>query len=86
MAGGKKMITSEFCCCRCGAKGMPIARKQSKQREKGHLKKLWCIHCKDEVNHVEIRPFDDYSYQDFLEDFNEGIYKEEAYNVNEQNV
>lgn len=83
MASRKSTTTSEFYCCRCGAKGMPVIRKQSKQREKGHLKKLWCIHCKDEVNHVEIRPFDDYNYEDFKEDFEEGIFEEAAYNVNE---
>lgn len=80
MAGGKATTTSEFYCCRCGKAGMPIPRKQSKQRSGKHLKKLWCVYCKDEINHVEIRPFDmDYTYADFKEDYENGLYEEEAY-------
>ena len=30
--------------------------------------------CKDEVNHVEIRPVGKYTYQDFLDEFNAGIF------------
>ena len=33
-------LESEFYCCKCGTKGIPIARKKGKAREAGHLKKL----------------------------------------------
>ena len=70
----KNNITiSRFFCTQCACEGIPIARKQQKQREAGHLKKLYCINCKKECNHVEIRPFEDgYNYEDFLEEFNLG--------------
>lgn len=53
------MITHEFYCVKCGNRGIPIARNEAAQRGKGHLKKLYCIHCKQEVNHYEC-----YSEQD----------------------
>ena len=56
---------SEFYCTECGNKGINIVRKNGQQREAGHLKNLYCIHCKKETNHVEIRPFGDYNYEDF---------------------
>ena len=53
-------------CTSCGHKGIDIARRPGKYREPGHLKRLYCVHCKREVNHVEIRPFySDYNKQDF---------------------
>ena len=72
---------SEFYCTKCGNKGVPIPRKASRHRERGHLKKLFCLHCKDNTNHVEIRPFD-YDKDEFLKDFKDGKFKEEL--VNEQ--
>lgn len=73
---GKDFFTvSDFFCVKCGTKGMPIPRKMSKQRERGHLKKLYCLNCKQEVNHYEIREFDyDYTYEDLMEDINKGVY------------
>lgn len=32
----------------------------NKKREKGHLKKLYCPCCKQEVNHLEVREIDYY--------------------------
>lgn len=67
---------SDFYCVKCGSKGMPLARKMSRQREKGHLKKLYCLHCKQETNHREIREFDmDYTYENLMEDIENGVYK-----------
>lgn len=60
------MSISDFYCTRCGNKTIPIVRKTSRSREPGHLKKLWCPFCKEEVNCVEIRGFGDYNYNDFL--------------------
>ena len=58
-------ISEMYCTC-CGKKGIAIPRKNGNFRESGHLKKLYCIHCKMEKNHVEIRPFySDYNYEDF---------------------
>ena len=55
-----------FFCTGCGHQGIPIMRPKCKNREAGHLKKLYCIYCKKEVNHVEIREQDQkYTEQDF---------------------
>jgi len=68
---------SKFYCTHCGREGIPIARKCSRQRGYHHLKKLYCVNCKGEYNHIEIRPFDDYTYEEFYEDFLDGEFKEE---------
>ena len=49
MAKNQKTMTSEFYCTKCGGRGIPIARKTGKQREAGHLKKLYCIQCRMEL-------------------------------------
>ena len=59
------MSISNFYCTRCGKKGIPIPRKNNKQREPGHLKKLYCVFCRMETNHVEVRGFGGYSKEDF---------------------
>ena len=67
---------SDFYCVRCGGKGMPLPRKDAKRREEGHLKKMYCIHCKMETNHREIRAFDySYTHEDLMEDIAAGVYK-----------
>lgn len=72
MPNRRETTTSDFYCVRCGNKGIPIARKVGSQREAGHLKKLYCPHCKEEVNHAEVRPFGNYNYEDFLMEFELG--------------
>lgn len=72
MAKRQRITTSDFYCTCCGKKGIPIARKIGAQREAGHLKKLYCIYCKKETNHCEIRPFGQYTYADFQEEFEMG--------------
>lgn len=58
-------ISEMYCTC-CGKKGISIPRKNNKFRKSGHLKKLYCIYCGAEKNHVEIRPiYDDYAHKDF---------------------
>ena len=67
------MITHEFYCTCCGRRGIPIPRSEAAQRGKGHLKKLYCIYCKKEVNHYEC-----YSEQDiakFQMKFERGDFK-----------
>lgn len=57
---------SDMYCCKCGRKGLNVYRKNSQNREPGHLKNLYCIYCNCNWNHVEIRPFcSDYNYEDF---------------------
>ena len=48
-------MLSRFFCCECGQEGIPIFRKPSCKRERGHLKNLFCVHCGRETNHVEIK-------------------------------
>ena len=64
-----KLETSDFYCTRCGHQGIPVIRRPGHCREAGHLKKLFCLHCKQEVNHVECKPFSHYSKEDFYIEF-----------------
>lgn len=61
------MVIHNFYCTQCGTRGIPIPRKNNKQREAGHLKKMYCLCCDKEVNFVEIN--DKYTYNDFLVEF-----------------
>lgn len=67
---------SKFYCTKCGKEGIPIARKKGQERKSGHLKKLYCLFCGEEVNHVEIKMYGDYTYEDFLEEFQSGRFKD----------
>lgn len=58
---------SDFYCLVCGQKGVPIARRKDSQREEGHLKKIYCCKCKDETNHLERRPFNAETDEEFQE-------------------
>lgn len=62
-------IDSEFYCTSCGNKGIPIARRGSHGREAGHLKRLFCLHCQREVNHVECKANTKYDKDDFQFEF-----------------
>lgn len=63
---------SDFYCTKCGNRGIPLARTLYQQREAGHLKKLYCYCCKEDVNFVEIRPNSSYTKKDFDIEFTEG--------------
>ena len=65
-----------FYCIKCGNKGVPLMRKQGHKHKRSHRKKLYCIHCKEEVNHIECQT-DDEVYQ-FKIDFENGVYTNEA--------
>ena len=52
----RKMKQSECVCTICGHK-FPIARSR-KQRERGHIKDLYCIVCGEVTEHKEIRQCD----------------------------
>ena len=69
-------LESEFYCCKCGNKGIPIARIKGREREAGHLKKLFCLTCQREWNHVECKPFSHYSKEDFDIEFREHNFDE----------
>ena len=70
------MLLSDFYCTKCGKKGIPVMRKQGQDREPGHLKRLFCLCCQEEINHAEIRPYGNYRYEDFLEEYELGRYYE----------
>ena len=72
MPKNKEISKSEFYCTYCAHRGIPIARRVNQQREPGHLKKLFCLHCQKETNHAEIRPFGKYTLEDFLEEYELG--------------
>lgn len=63
-----------FFCGRCGNEGIPILRNSGHLHSKEHKKKLYCIHCKEEVNHIECRNYAE--LEEFKTKFKEGIYNE----------
>lgn len=65
-----------FYCINCGNKGIPLMRNQGFKHEGMHRKKLYCVHCKQEVNHVECKTFDE--VEEFRNNFANGVYKNEA--------
>lgn len=70
MVKAPKTSMSSFYCTQCGSEGIPIQRPVGNEREKGHLKKLYCLCCKKETNFVEIRTNNyKYTYKDFLNEF-----------------
>lgn len=71
-----KMYVSEFYCTECGRKGIPVVRRPNQQREAGHLKKLYCLYCKKETNHAEIRPFGSYTVEDFQREYELGRFED----------
>ena len=60
---------SDMYCTKCGRKNIPVPRKRGQEREPGHLKKMYCIYCKKQVNMVEVRGFGSYTIDDFLLEF-----------------
>ena len=76
----KTEAPSDFYCTKCGQKNLlTVTRKQGQAREPGHLKKLYCFHCKDEINHAEVRENNmNYTYEDFYNEFNLGRFTEDG--------
>ncbi len=66
----------QFYCIKCGQAGMPLARQASRRRERFHRKVLYCIHCKEEVNHIECK--NEADIIEFKENFANGVYKDEC--------
>lgn len=63
---------SNFYCTCCGNKGIPIFRVSGQEREPGHLKKLYCLFCQQEVNMVEVKPTGKYNLENFLIEYENG--------------
>lgn len=72
----KKYENHSFYCLNCGKKGIPIWRDKGHLHSKNHRKVLYCPFCHETVNHMEITSLED--KEKFKEDFNKGLYKEEA--------
>ena len=68
--------THSFWCIQCGKESIPLMRPQGHKHERFHRKKLYCPHCKVEINHVECQSEDD--IYDFKLDFEEGVFKDEV--------
>ena len=69
-------ISHNFYCINCGEATLPIMRKSGQERGKFHRKKLYCYHCKQEINCVECK--NENEIQEFKEMFNNGAFKDEA--------
>ena len=65
-----------FWCIKCGKQGIPLARNQGHQHGQFHRKKLYCLNCKEEVNHVECKNLEE--VEAFHEAFEGGYFKNEA--------
>ena len=76
--GRQILSSSDFYCTECGNRCIPITRRRGAEREAGHLKRIFCLHCKEEWNHVECKPFSHYDYNDFLTEFNYNNFDEEG--------
>ncbi len=74
----KGFETHDFYCINCGKKGIPIQRKKGHQHGSLHMKKLFCIYCHEEVNHVECKTLKD--VEKFKKNFEKGVYKQDAEN------
>ena len=72
----KGMKSHSFYCLRCGREGIPILRQQGFQRERFHRKRLYCPFCKEEVNHIECKTYEE--VQIFKDAFEREEFKEEA--------
>ena len=69
-------LNSAFYCMACGNRGIPIARRKSHQHEKHHRKKIYCLYCKEEINHIECRTAEEIRI--FQRNFRKGVYEDEA--------
>ena len=71
-----KMKQHSFMCIQCGKLAMTLPRPVGHQHKASHRKRLYCPHCKMEINCVECKNDEDIFY--FKEDFAQGYYKEEC--------
>ena len=74
--GGRNFNFSSFYCPNCGQKAMDLPRPRSLTRQAFHRKKLYCPWCKETYNCIECR--NEMEKQDFIMDWEEGLYAGEA--------
>lgn len=70
---------SKFYCTKCGQETIPVFRIPKNMRGPGHLKVLYCPHCKEEHNCVEVKSEGKYTKSIFDMEF-EGYNFDEAGN------
>lgn len=70
------MVAHNFYCINCGNKGIDLMRRAGFQHSNMHRKKLYCIHCRQEVNHIECKTLEDVEI--FQENYAKGVYENEA--------
>lgn len=68
----RNLSFSEFYCTQCGSRSFDIPRVVGKERKGGHLKKIFCLTCQKEINHVECKPNTKYDVNAFLEEWHCG--------------
>ena len=56
-ASVRKVSMSAFYCQKCGDK-IILPRKKNLRRERGHVKHIYCIKCKEVTPHNEVRECD----------------------------
>ena len=66
----------DFYCLKCGNKGIGVFRNVGFQRERFHRKRLYCPFCKEEVNHIECKTYEE--VQIVKDAFEREEFKEEA--------
>lgn len=71
-------MNSKFLCTKCGNEGIPIIRRNGRAREASHLKKLWCLNCKQETNHAECKMGTHYDIECFQLEFKYGNFDEKG--------
>ena len=76
MAHGNQFNFTSFYCPACGKKAMDLPRPRSLTRQAFHRKKLYCPWCRATYNCIEVR--NEYERQDFISDWEEGVYEAEA--------
>ena len=56
----KQSFNISYFICPCCGNSLPLARKKSCKRNKGHIKDLFCVYCNKIVKTVEVRQGDCY--------------------------
>ena len=70
---------SDMYCTQCGKKNIPIRRNPGREREPGHLKKMWCMYCNKKVNMVEVKEYGSgYTKEDFFWEYDNGNFNEDG--------
>lgn len=71
----RKIIFNTFMCINCGNSVYSLPRDASYQHKDGHRKRLYCPHCKEEINCIECKTDEDVF--NFKIDFENGVYENE---------